>query len=429
MTLAVGHSAPEEWRRRAEDRLGSLGDPSLGFGEAMRLVHELRVHQVELELQNEALREARAEAELGWERYQELYDFAPVGYFTLNPEGVILQVNLAGACLVKAKRVHVINRRFAQFLGVADRLPFLAFLQKGLESLGNHRCEVTMVGDPGGPLTRVRLESSSSIDGEVLRVVATDISQLRDAEAQVSLLNQDLEARVALRTDQLNAANADMQSFCYMISHELRAPLARMEGFSRMIQKLIRTEGLERLPHVAERIEVASLCMREVIDSLLMMTRLSLEQLDPEPVDLSQLARATLETLAAEGRHRPAQVVIAEGVTADGDRRLLGICLRNLLENAIKFTSRTVAARVEFGVAYQGGTPAYFVRDNGVGYDPAHADKLFQAFGRLHRQQDFEGTGIGLNIVGKIIEKHGGHIWGEALPGAGATFFFTLERS
>lgn len=400
-----------------------VGDPGLSFGEAMRLVHELRVHKLELEMQNEALREARAQAEAGWESYRELYDFAPVGYFTLDLEGRILRTNLEGARLLKTERAKVVGRSLVHFLSAEDQGPFRAFLLQNREGLARPTCEVSLPAE-GAAAGRVRLESASTRDPDGLHVVAVDITDLRAAQTLATNLNLELERRVEHRTVQLEAANADMQAFCHMISHELRAPLARMEGFSRLLQKRLLAHEPGSLPHVAERIEASSLRMREVIDSLLKLTRLALEPVNPEAVDLSQLAREVLRTL---GGARPVRTTIAEGMLAVGDRRLLELCLRNLLENALKFTSKAEDACVAFGVTSRDHQTTYFVRDNGAGFDPAHAGKLFQAFGRLHHQEDFEGTGLGLCIVAKIIEKHGGRIWGEGAPGEGATFFFTLE--
>ena len=297
-------------RRMAEERPVPAADGlAQSLAEATRIVHELRVHQIELETQNEALQEARLEAEAGW--------------------------------------------------------------------------------------------------------------------AQVQELNETLERRVTERTAELLAANADQQSFCYMISHELRAPLARLEGFSRMLQQGGLADPI-RLGHIAERIEASSQAMREMVDTLLVLSRISLEPIQPETLDLAELARDVLAALAKEGQPTPARVILAQGLRVSGDRRLLGLCLHNLLGNALKFTARTPEPRVEVGATLREGRRVLFVSDNGAGFDPAHAGELFDAFVRLHRQEEFKGTGLGLNIVRKIIEKHGGRIWGEAVPEVGATFYFTL---
>ena len=422
---ASSPDSSQDWRRRAEERLVQMGDPSLGWGEAMRMVHELRVHQVELELQNESLHEARTEAEAGWQAYRELYDFAPVGYFALDTAGLILQVNFAGARLLGCERGTLVTRRFAQFLAPAHLGPFASFLRRGLAAREPQLCEVSVPG-PAGNLD-LRLEGVVAGAGQ-LRLVAVDITQLRASQNQVSLLNGDLERRVRQRTAQLESANADLQAFCYMISHELRAPLARMQGFGRMLALLGQDEP-ERLAHIAERIQASSLRMREVIDTLLEMTRLTLDPLRIEPLDLSRMAWEVLESLVQAGWRRPAQVRIQDGVTVSGDRRMLELCLRNLLQNAVKFAAQRADSELEFGVAYGSGSAVYYIKDNGVGFDMAHAGKLFQAFVRLHRQEAFEGTGVGLNLVRKVLEKHGGQVWGESSPGLGATFFFTIGKS
>jgi len=394
--------------------------------QATRLVHELRVHQLELETQNQALREAQAEAEAGWEHYRELYEFAPVGYYTLDAQGTVLQVNLEGSCLLAVDRAKLVGRRFALFIVPGEREAFAAFLARGLEDPAPLSCEVSLLRAVGAP-ARVRLEGLARRPREHLHLVAMDITALHDAREEVRQLNGALEARVASRTAELEAANAELQAFAYMISHELRAPLARLEGFSRMLgRSLLEPQPPAPLGHIAERIEASSLRMREVVDSLLGLARLALEKVAPEAVDLSGLVREVLATLAREGTEVPARVGVEPGLVARGDPRLLRICLHNLLDNAVKFSARVPEPEVAFGRTRSRGQDCFYVRDNGCGFDPADAGELFQAFVRLHRQDEYQGTGLGLNIARKILEKHGGALWAEAAPGAGATFCFTL---
>ena len=417
---------PAALRRQAEARLEPAAEgANLDPAEAKRLLHELRVHQIELETQNLALEEARTEAEAGWDHYRELYEFAPAGYFTLDRRGHILQLNLEGARLLGVDRERLVDRRFALFVSPDDREAFAAFLVGVLQGLAQNACEVTVLQD-GEPGPRVRLKSSLCSDGDCVHLVGVDISSLHAAQTRVRELNEGLERRVAERTAELEVAYADQQAFSYMISHELRAPLARLEGFSRML----REAGLAdpaRLDHFAERIEASSHTMRAVVDALLVLSRLAQQKLEPERVDLSQLVRQLMAALAQEGQPTAAQVIVAEGLTVTGDRKLLELCLRNLLENAVKFSAGVPEPRVEFGATQREGRRCLFIKDNGAGFDPAHAGKLFQPFVRLHRQEDFKGTGLGLSIAHKVIEKHGGHIWAEGAPQAGATFYFTLE--
>jgi PAS domain S-box-containing protein len=200
---------PAEWRRRAEEQLESEEPEDPGGIPPLRVVHELRVHQLELEMQNETLREARLVAEAGWERFQELYDFAPAGYFSVDGQGAILEVNLAGARLLGADRAILANRRFARFLTRADRAVFATFLQRGLENQEHPPCEVSLPGGRTGGI-RVRLQGASSADGKVLQMVALDITEQRAAQEQADLIIQDLQGQVERLTARLAAATTEL---------------------------------------------------------------------------------------------------------------------------------------------------------------------------------------------------------------------------
>jgi signal transduction histidine kinase len=418
---ARGRKAESDPLRRQAEALAARTPPPVVIpADPLRAAHELEVYQIELELQNAALEEARAEAEVGRRRYQDLYDLAPVGYFSLDRVGLILQANFAGAGLLGIPRAELGQRRFADFLRPDDRRRFADLLANP-----TGRIEVHLPGPEGRGLW-VRLEIGGVLEGDSLRLMAVDFSELHAVSEEVHRLNRDLELRVEQRAAELLAANTDLSAFCYMISHELRAPVARLEGFSRMLQAGPPGPDPGWLPHLAGRIEVASQRMRQVIDSLLTLTRLSLDPVQCQRVDLSQLVRETLADLEHEGWPRPAVVRVQDRVQAWGDRRLLAIALRNLLENALKFSSGQPKAKVEFGVVSQEGSPVLFVRDHGAGFEQGETDKLFQPFVRFHRQEEYPGTGIGLSIARKVIEKHHGRIWAESAPGRGATFYFTL---
>ncbi len=264
--------------------------------------------------------------------------------------------------------------------------------------------------------------------GEVVShvCVVRDISVRIEAEEQQKAFNAELELRVRQRTEELERLNRELESFCYSISHELRAPIARLEGFSRAISEAAAGCGSDELPHLAERVEVSSRRLRGVIDALLRMNRLSRDTMQIEAVDMSELCRKCITTIF-EGAGEPRPVVtIAADVVVQGDRRMLGICMHNLLDNAVKYSSRTSDARIEFGQELRPDGTVYYVRDNGAGFEMAYAEKLFEPFCRLHSQSEFIGDGIGLATVHRVIERHGGKIWAESEPDRGATFFFTL---
>lgn len=256
--------------------------------------------------------------------------------------------------------------------------------------------------------------------------ITHDKTESRGAEEQIRRLNTELEERVRQRTAELARAVAELEAFSYSVSHDLRAPLRAIDGFSQAL--LTHTgDGLdEKGRHYLDRIRAGASRMSELIDDLLLLSRVSRSDLRRAPIDVSRLAEDIVHEIRRREPERAVEIVIAEGLHATADRRLLAIALENLIGNAWKFTARRPRARIEIGVASRDGEDVFFVRDDGAGFDMAYADKLFGAFQRLHDPAEFEGTGIGLATAHRVISRHGGRIWAQALPGAGATFFFTL---
>jgi signal transduction histidine kinase len=218
---------------------------------------------------------------------------------------------------------------------------------------------------------------------------------------------------------------AEVEAFNYSVSHDLRAPLRPLDGFSEVLLTDYADKLDDRGRNYLTRIRAAAQRMAQLIDDLLELSRVSRADLHPQQLDLSALVGAVVADIRADQAAGEREVVCAPGLRASADGRLLRIALENLLRNAWKFTARQSQPRIEFGCKTTGGETTYFVRDNGVGFDPAYAGKLFQPFQRLHTA-DFAGTGIGLAIVDRIIRRHEGRIWGESAPGQGAAFFFTL---
>lgn len=252
--------------------------------------------------------------------------------------------------------------------------------------------------------------------------------KIKASEGEVRTLNAELEKRVALRTAQLEASNRELESFSYSVSHDLRAPLRSIDGFSRILledyEHTLDAEGKDSL----QRIRGACSRMGLLIDDLLNLSRMARFTMLHEEVDLSALVRQLAGDLARTQPERGAEFIIAEGLVCRGDERLLKIMLQNLLGNAWKYTAKQARPVIEFGLARKDGEHAYFVRDNGVGFDMAYAGKLFKPFQRLHDADDFPGTGIGLALVQRIVERHGGRAWAEGAIGKGACFYFTLKE-
>ncbi len=235
-----------------------------------------------------------------------------------------------------------------------------------------------------------------------------------------------LERRVAERTAELQTANKELEAFSYTVSHDLRAPLRSIDGFSKALEEEYGDVLDEPGKDYLRRVRDATRRMSQLIDDLLKLSKLTRGELKRQLVDLSALARAVASDLTKSGSHRPVDFVVAEAMAAWGDPRLLQLAMENLIRNAWKFTALQPRARIEVGMVDLEGLKAYFVRDNGVGFNPAHAYRLFQPFQRLHAASEFPGSGIGLATVKRIVHRHGGRVWIEAKEGEGATVYFSL---
>jgi light-regulated signal transduction histidine kinase (bacteriophytochrome) len=254
------------------------------------------------------------------------------------------------------------------------------------------------------------------------------LEELSDAQAEIRTLNAELETRVEQRTAELVMANENMEAFTYSVAHDLRAPLRTLSGYSDALTEDYgdRLDETGRL--YTERIQAATERMGALIDDLLLLAQVSRLEMSLGPVDLSAEVAAIAGELQAREPGRRVRFAIHDGVWVNADRTLIRTVVQNLVENAWKYTGKRDGATIEFGAtAAEDAGVCCFVRDNGAGFDPAFAGKLFQPFQRLHAVTEFPGTGIGLASVRRIIQRHGGRVWAEGAVGRGATFYFTLD--
>jgi light-regulated signal transduction histidine kinase (bacteriophytochrome) len=268
------------------------------------------------------------------------------------------------------------------------------------------------------------------ISGRVITEEQLEAMRLFAGYAGLSIenarLNNDLERRVEERTAQLESANRELEAFSYSVSHDLRAPLRAVSGFTTILKADFAADLPPEAQNYLEKIQASGMKMAQLIDELLAFSRIGRSPLKKKAVDLNGLVRSAIEALAPDTKNRQIEWTLADLPSMEADPILIQQVFANLVGNAVKYTGKRETAQIEIGCTDQDHKNVYFVRDNGAGFDMEYANKLFGVFQRLHSEDEFKGTGIGLAIVRRIVERHGGRIWAEAEVDKGATFYFTL---
>ncbi len=416
-------------------RISRLGEIERDRSRSMELeiLHrsrELDTANKQLQRVNDALQAEITERKRAENRLSALLHSAPDAIVTVDREGRIVLANiqvqrwfqytpdeLIGQPIEMLMPQDLRQRHIGHRVGYMDA-PHTRSMGEGLELNGRRKEGSTFP-------VEISLSPTETDDGILVTSIIRDITQRKEADQHIQQLNQELQKHAL----DLEAVNREIEAFSYSVSHDLRAPLRSIDGFSQaLLEDYADHLDAPGRDHIA-RVRAATVRMGELIDDLLQLSRVTRTEICREIIDVSALAESVVADLRHAEPVRRADITIQPGLKAEGDHRLLRIALVNLLSNAWKFTRPKPIACIELGQRDDAGKRVFFVRDNGVGFDMAYANKLFGAFQRLHGANEFPGTGIGLATVQRIVHRHGGQIWAEAVLDVGATFYFQLSPS
>ncbi|MBX3119235.1 MAG: PAS domain-containing protein [Fimbriimonadaceae bacterium] len=388
-------------------------------------VEQVLISAVDITARKRAEEEVRAREE----RLRAIVQTEPECVKVVGPDGVLIEMNPAGLAMLEVESlVEARSCPLTEYILPEYHASF-GDLHKRVLAGESGTLEFQVVGRQG---TQRWLETHATplrdADGNVTALlgVTRDITARKLAEAEIMRLTQELEDRVVDRTRKLNEANHELESFNYSVSHDLRTPLRAIDGFASALEydyaSKLDDQGLEHL----RRIRAAAQRMGKLIEALLDLSRLSRSQIEPKRVNLTELVQEIASDLKDSEPHRKAVFNIQKDVCIEADPQMTRIVVENLLGNAWKYTRDEPEARIDFGTEMLDGNLTYYIQDNGVGFDMQYVDKLFGAFQRLHSADEFEGTGVGLATVRRILVRHGGRVGAEGSVGKGAKFYFSL---
>ncbi len=387
------------------------------------LIHELQVHQIELEIQNEDLRRTQIELEESRNKYSNLYDFAPVGYFTFDKNGLIIEVNLTGANKLGIERQFLIKQPFSIYITSDSRNMFYKHIRDVFRSGTRQTCELELVEKSGNKFY-VQLESLTE-GPNLSRTAVSDITDSKKAQEALRKAHDELEIMVNERTAELAHSNAELEQFAYIASHHLQEPLRTISSFTQLLAMRYKDKLDKEVDKFMYHIVDGASRMQRMIEDMLEYSRVDVAKKTFEPIDFEDIFMQVMTNLKVAIEQNEAIVTHdpLPAVTADATQMVQ--LFQNLLSNAIKFRSKE-KPRIHISARKKENDWIFSVRDNGIGISPKFFGHLFQLFQRNHSRSEYPGTGIGLAICRKIVERHGGNIWAESEVGKGSTFYFTL---
>lgn len=435
-------NAFSQLRQKAEELLkNKVPTTTTTTKSLLEILHDYDLLAMQLEIQNQELQKSQFTLLQTQEEYTNLYDFAPVGYVTLSPRGVIQKINLTAVTQFSIDRHHLLGSPFTlRIHNQEQKISFRNHLHHVFETKEPASIELELVPWKK-PIFYAQLYTIYYTP-TMANTAIIDITEQKHARQELEDLRRQLEEKVASRTHELEivnhelrqfgtqllAANTELESFSSTVAHDLRTPLRSIAGFSQILLEECSDHLDEKGKDYLKRIVHSSLHMSSIIEDMLSLSRASRAELNYTPIDLSNLAHTIIKQFENQDPNRHITIRIQPNLTAYGDILLITRVLENLLNNAWKFTAKQKNARIEFGAKQKEGTTVFFVRDNGIGFENSYSDKLFKPFVRVHEDSSFPGTGMGLAIVSRIISKHHGKVWAEGRPGDGATIFFVLPE-
>lgn len=424
MKEALNHSKFEELRHRAEELLSSRDtSSSTSDFDMIKIIHELEVHQIELQLQNEELLQARRELEESRRAYFELYDFAPVGYVSTSSEGIIINANMAASMMLAMEKRELLGRGFSGFIHPMDSQTYFQLIR---DAADNHSCRRTaelrlLKSKVIAFYARLEIAPFWDENGEFngWRIVFVDISDRKKFEEELEVYAGRLER-----------SNRELQDFAFIASHDLQEPLRKIQAFGDQLRKKFGSKlGEDGLDYL-ERMRNATKRLQNMVRGLLDYSRIGTMGSGFALVDLGQVVKDVLSDLEWQIEKSAATVVVKDLPEVEADANQMRQLFQNLLSNSLKFHGEEPIL-IEIGSEPHSGPQKgewrqVLVKDNGIGFDEKHADRIFALFERLHGRSEYEGTGMGLAICKRIVERHGGAIKAQGSPGSGATFILIL---
>lgn len=407
-----------ELRNRAMETLESRRSSMerMPVEDVRKLVEELQIHQIELEMQNEELRSIQYELEQSRKKYSDLYDFAPVGYLTINEEGRIVEANLTAAKQLGMERSILIGKPFNLYAAEDYREELHIHLRKVFKTKQPHTCEIKLNGR-SRTKSYVQLDSTYLLDSDgqnLTRTTMTDISDRKQAEEKLKVF-----------TGKLEQSNQELEQFAFIASHDLQEPLRKIQAFGNMLGNKCSDQLNEQGKDYLTRMQNAAKRMQQLIGDLLKYSRVAAR---PEPLDTVDLREAVMEVISdLEPRieRLGANVEVFDLPAIKAEKSQIRQLFQNLMVNALKFHGDN-QPHIKIYSQRTDHDCRIFVEDNGIGFDEKYVDRIFMPFQRLHGRSAYEGTGMGLAICRKIVERHGGSITAKGKPGEGSTFIITL---